>query len=352
MTTVITHETHNAATHTPIPGRVKAVMAQQRRLLKKFEVVSHYLGGICAGMYLPGIDCTFDNPVRALPGRRPLLVTLEVDDNGSLSFSGAISRPRNGRLHYSVIFNYDLTLPYTPKGLGHSLPANNVVLARRANELLARLVAYGRACAADEQQPLDALQFPTPLHNSAGTIHLEDYTPVLGLSVDNPAAAMRDALVKAKFRNPAAKILARRGLDNADTVSQDVLDELMAEFRAEFPGLELSDYAVCDALASHDGHVSPLVYLDLSLDAAVGAAPDAVVAAMRTTLPPKYQWAASYRDLLDAARNPQQPLVLRRLSAVQLFDAGSAVDLPDDYAGDVLCRRDGARPSVLVPTIE
>ncbi len=311
-------------------------MAQQRRLLKKFDSVSHLLGGIAAGMYLPGIDCTFDNPVRNLTGRRPLLLTLEVGEHGELSFTGSISRERAGRLNYTPIFNYDLTLPFTPRGGGKVLPANNVVLARRANELLARLVSFARAVTTGEDATLSPLQFPTPLRDSAGNLYAEDYSPVLGFEVPNPATWLGS--IAATFANPAAKLLARAGLESAEHVTQDVLDELATAFRAAFP-VPVEEDVVYGALLSPMRQVSLL----LDLPTAVEHAPDAAVAAMRAALPPKYQWAATYGELLDAARTPTASVRLSRLSTLQVFEAVDAASLlPDDFSGYVLRRPDMA----------
>ena len=87
-----------------VVNSVRAVCAQQRRLLKRLDTVSHYLGGIVAGLWLPGIDSTFDNPVRKASARRPVFVTLEVLDDGTLNFTGSISRLRDDKFVFTPIF--------------------------------------------------------------------------------------------------------------------------------------------------------------------------------------------------------------------------------------------------------
>lgn len=322
-------------TNTGAAQKVTAVIAQQRRLLKRWENVSHYLAGVCAGMYLPGIDQTFDNPVRRITGRRPPLLTLEGE---TLQFTGAISRPQNNQLVYTPIFSYDLTMPFTPRGGGRVLPANNVVLARRANELLASLVAFGQRVAFGVHEDLPVFKFPTVVRNSAGKIIAEDYSAVLGLELENPAKAL--TAVTARKPNPAAKILARHGIEFPLSVGTVELDNLVAEFRAEFGGTEIEWSAAVDALLFQRDHCS----FSLPLDEAIVAAPDAVVSALRVALPAKYQWEASFNDLLSAAKNPQQQLRISRLSAVQLFPVESVQDMPEDYAGTTLSPVDWAPP--------
>lgn len=322
-------------TNTGAAQKVTAVIAQQRRLLKRWENVSHYLDGVCVGMYLPGIDQTFDNPTRRITGRRPPLLTLEGD---SLNFTGAISRPNNDKLVYTPIFSYDLTMPFTPRGGGRSLPANNIVLARRANELLAGLVAFGQRVSFGVHEDLPPFKFPEVVRNERGKIVAEDYAGVLGLELENPARTLD--VVAVRKSNPAAKILARHGIDFPMSVGTVELDNLVNEFRAEFVGFEIEWATAVDALLFQREHCA----FSLPREEAVVSAPEAVVAAMRAALPPKYQWEASFNDLLAAAKNPQQPVKISRLSAVQLFPVETVQDMPEDYAGTVLSPVDWSPP--------
>lgn len=332
---------------TQVSEKVGSIIAQQRRLLQRFDDVSHYLGGVTAGMYLPGIDQTFDNPVRRIGGhRRPPLLTLEVKDD-SLTFSGAISRLRNDKLVYSVIFSYDVSLIYSPRGGGKTLPANNVVLARRANELLASLVAYGRRASFGMHEDLQPLRLPTAVREN-GQIVAEDYSSVLGFDAENPAANIKS--VDVRLANPAEKILARRGIEYPLGVGQPELEDMVVEFRAAVPDFDVDWTTAVEALLFRRAYFN----VNLPLQEATLYSPESVVSAMRAALPKKYQWEASFNDLLLAAKNPNSPLRISRLSALQLFPVETAQDLPDDYAGTVLTPINWApsstRPAVVQET--
>lgn len=319
--------------------KVHAVIQQQRRLLKRFENVSHYIGGVCAGMFLPGIDQTFDSPVRRVVGRRrPPLLIVEVTDNGALNFSGAISRLRNGKLVYSPIFSYDISMPYTPRGGGRVLPANNLVLARRANDLLSALIERARLVAFNMHPALDVLRLPRVIRDG-NQIVAEDYSDVLGLEVKNPAANFETVVVRKQ--NPAAKILARHGIEYPLSMNSLELDDLVAEFCAEFPDCEIDwSSAVSALLFKHDQFEFALPLSD-ALEQAQGA----VLAAMRDELPARYRWESSDSDLMAAARNPAGHLRISRLSAIQLFPVETAYELPGDYAGSVLAPVDWQPPA-------
>ena len=328
---------------TQISEKLSSIIAQQRRLLKRFDDVSHYLSGVAAGMYLPGIDQTFDNPVRHIDSRRrPPLLTLEVRDD-SLTFSGAISRLRNDKLVYSTIFSYDISMVYSPRGGGKTLPANNVVLARRANELLAAVVAYGRRASFGMHEELPPLQFPTVLREN-GRIVAEDYSSVLGFEAENPAADIKTVSVRRP--NPADKILARRGIEYPLGVSQPELEEMVGEFKAAAPDFDVDWATAVEALLFRRAYFD----VELSTQDATLYAPESVVSAMRAALPRKYQWEASFNDLLMAAKNPKSSLRISRLSALQLFPVETAQELPEDYAGTVLTPNNWA-PSSIRPAV-
>jgi hypothetical protein len=313
----------------PVSTLVSDVIAKQARLLRRFDDVSHYLDGVCAGLYLPGIDQTFDNPVRPIKStRRPPLLTLEVKEN-SLVFSGAISRPRNNKLVYSVIFSYDVSLSYTPRGAGKSLPANNLVLARRANELLSALLGYGRRVSFDMHEELQPLKLPTVLREG-GNIVAEDYAPVLGFEVYNPASTIET--VDIKLPNPAEKILARRGIDYPLSAGQPELEDMVVEFRSMLPDFNIDWRTAVDAILFR----RPFVAVNLPRDEALLYSPETVIAAMREAMHKKYRWESSFNDLLNAAKNPKDFVRISRLSALQLFPVETAQDLPADFGGTIL----------------
>lgn len=328
---------------TQVSEKVSSIIAQQRRLLQRFDDVSHYLSGVTAGLYLPGIDQTFDNPVRSIGGhRRPPLLTLEVRDD-SLTFSGAISRLRNDKLVYSVIFSYDVSMVYTPRGGGKTLPANNTVLARRANELLAALTAYGRRASFGLHEELRPLQLPTVVRDN-GRVVAEDYSSVLGFEFENPAANIKS--VDVRLPNPAEKILARRGVEYPLGVSQPELEDMVTEFKAAVPDFDVDWTTAVEAILFRRAYFN----VNLPLAEATLYSPESVIATMRAALPKKYQWEASFNDLLMAAKNPQAPMRISRLSALQLFPVETAQDLPEDYAGTVLTPNNWA-PSSIRPAV-
>ena len=300
------------AVHHPrvVSRGVRSVCAQQLRLLKRLESVQHYLGGIVAGLWLPGIDSTFDDPKKKVTGRRPVFLTLEVADNGSLNFTGAISRLRDDQLVFSPIFSYDVALVYAPRGGGKTLPANNLVLARRANELLSALVAFGRDVSFGTHRELSPAVFPDIVCDANGTI-FEDYTPVLGLRVDNPAKAVQT--VKLQRYNPASKILARHGREDAKDCPQPQFDQIVAEFRSEFPEVTLE---LPEILAALSDPSASFFTFTVPFEVALATDPQAAVAAMRAVLPPRYAADAGYHDLLLAAKNTAVELKISRLSAL------------------------------------
>lgn len=339
--------------------RADAVVYQQKRLLAKFDRVSHYVEGLAASMYLPGIGSTFNKPVRRLRSRRPgpargrrpsrpLLVTLEAQAT-TLTLTGAIAKPRGDKLVYTPIFAYDLLFPYaTRERAPKALPANNRVLARRANELLAALVNYGQLVAVNQHDALVPPTFPTVVRRANGRLVAEDFTPVLGMEVENPAVDIETITVS--FTNPAAKLLARRGIEYPMGTTSDELDSLVVEFRAEFPGLEIDDKTATEAVLFG----AETFDVDVPLSDAIYRYPSVVAAALQTRLAPRHRFEAAHADLLVAAQNLTQPLRLSRLSRIQLFVA-EELELPADYTGTTMAPvdwRPAGSPQVLAPDVE
>ncbi len=309
-------------------AQVSTLITEHRKLLRRFNRVSHYISGICAGLYLPGVHQTFDVPMRKITGKRPVFVTLEAS-GPSLSFVGAISRLKAGKLNWQSIFNYDLAIPMTPRGGGRVVSAKNVVIARRGLELLSELVEYGEAAAANEHAPLEPATFPTVVYGY-GRITGEDYSAVLGFAVPNPADGLES--VTARRYSAAEKVLSRRGLEKLEDIAEEMWPVLMAEFRAEYPDFQIAGEVVLDALKTR----ADFVNIPLPADEALAVDPDAVVQAMRDKLSGRFRYEASYKDLLLAAANPGKPLRISRLSALQLFPVETAQDLPECYTGSVL----------------
>lgn len=315
-------------THAKTRNQVAVIITAHRKLLRQYNRISYYVTGLAAGLYLPGVNQTFDVPTRKITGKRPVFVTLEATPNG-LMLVGAISRLRAGKMHWQTIFDYDLSIPMSPRGGGRVLSAKNIVVARRGLELLATLVDYAHAVARNEAGELQPAIFPEIVHRN-GRIVAEDYSPVLGFSVPNPAADMGEVTVR-RF-NVAGKVLARRGVNALEELPEELWPVVMAEFRAEYPDVSLDAAIVLDALRTQ----SEWIHFPMLMEDALAVAPESVVQAIREALSGRFKFEASHKDVLVAAANPRQPLRISRLSAVQLFPVESVQELPEGYTGSVL----------------
>lgn len=326
-------------------SQVTNLMQEHRRLLRQYNRVSHYATGFVAGLYLPGLHQTFDVAVRRITGKRPIFLTLEANDDG-LFFAGAISRLRAGKLQWQTIFNYELSIPMTPRGGGRVLSAKNIVIAKRGLELLSALIDFANGVAANSVTDVPPAVFPTIVRRN-GKIVAEDYTGVLGMPIANPAAELE--MVSVCRYNAAAKVLARRGLDKLEELAEEMWPVLMAEFRAEYPEFSIAPEIVLDALQNLPDHIR----IPVPADEALTIDPDAVVTAIREKLPARFRYEASHKDLIVAASNPGKPLRVSRLSAVQVFPVETVQELPDDYSGSVLytVKLTAAPQPAIVPAI-
>jgi hypothetical protein len=324
-----------------MPNRAASVIRQQRKLLARFNAVSQYLDGVGAAMWLPGVGQTFERPVRptrgfAARGVRPVLLTLEVRDD-VLALTGAVSRLRNGKMHYERIFDYDFNLVMLPRGGRRVLPANNYVLARRANELLATLVNCGREVARGLSPEINRLSFPRLIRDAetGGGIVAEDYGDLLGLPVANPLATSSD--VELTLPNPAEKVFARAGLsrEDFDRVDQGTVDALVAEFRGLIGDQFSAHVADEDVYAAFVAPHLPL-RARMPVEEALNLDENAVVALMRSLLPIRWRTIARKDDLLCAARGMLPTVRMTRLSRLQLFDAYLSAELPEGFSGTPL----------------
>lgn len=315
-------------THAKTRNQVATLIAKHKKLLRQYNRVHYYVTGICAGLYLPGVNQTFDTPVRKITGKRPVFVTLEASTNG-LMLTGAISRLRAGKMCWQTIFDYDLTIPMTPRGGGRVLSAKNIVIANRGLELLSALIDYAHSVARNEAADLQPVVFPE-IVSRGGKIVAEDYSPVLGLPVLNPASSIETVTVRRL--NAAGKVLARRGLSKLEDSPEEFWPVIMAEFRAEYPDVSLAAEIVLDALRTQ----SEWVHFPVLFEDALTVAPESAVKAIRDALPGRFRFEASHKDVLLAAANPKHALRISRLSEVQLFPVESAQDLPEGYTGSVL----------------
>lgn len=365
-----------------------------------FDRVSHRLDGMAAVSWLPGIACTFDKKYRlpGRDRTRPVCLVLEATED-SLTLSAAISWPRHGKLHFNIYGRWDFRAPISEYGKNAQLNMNKVthrLNCSRGIDMLRVMLNYGfDAMRGDIQQlgapawprahvvfshgsevidnkKLDALvaqQAPTELADMYKTqlrhelvdfshdfVHVdvkivpdaeialamrqnrlvEDFSPVLGAQERNPAKAIK--AVDIRLANPAGKILARHGISDVEAVSSDVLDQLSVEFTAEvnsslhYP-VELSEATICESLLEPNKPVPVVMSLEQALAEGHG---HAVANAVRAHANARGKKEATDSELLAAARDITQPLVLRRLGAVQLNTVAAWQKLPPQYSGSIL----------------
>ena len=307
----------------------------QAKMVQQFDRVGHLVEGLAAVSWLPGEGRTFDDPTRyGYDEVRPLAVVLETTAGGGLTCSISISRPYKGRLVFVTHGKWDFRAPIVPGGRMQQMDLSNPqhrLNATRAIDALHKVLDYGFAVKRGEAPVLAQPQWPDVLTMPNGRF-VEDYTPVLGAQDRNPLGTVREIAVK--IPNPAAKILARRGLESAAQAEKDpaLFEELAAEIRSAAPDMELSEAAVCEALLAPDAPVSVLV----DIKAAAQSRPSDAAQYLRRQVSRRVASEATDQELLVAALNPDKPLVMNRLSAVQLCDIADWQDMPAPYAGAFL----------------
>ena len=311
----------------------------QSKMVQQLDRIGHLVEGLAAVSWLPGEGRNFDDPTRyGLDEVRPLALVLETTANGGLTFSIAISRPHNGRLVFVTHGKWDFRAPIVPGGRMQQMDLNNPqhrLNAKRAIDALHKVLDYGFAVKRGEAAALAQPQWPSVLTMPNGRF-VEDYTPVLGAQDRNPLSAVSS--MEVRIPNPAAKILARRGLESAAQAEKDpaLFEELAAEIRSSAPDMEFSESAVCEALLDPDAPVS----VSVDIKAAINTRPADAAQYLRRQVSRRVASEATDQELIVAALNPDQPLVLKRLSAVQLCDIADWQDMPAPYAGALLAPLD------------
>lgn len=365
-----------------------------------FDRVSHLLNGMAAVSWLPGIQSTFDRKHRLPSDRtRPVCLVLEAAQE-NLTLSAAIAWPRNGKLHFNIYGRWDFRAPISEDGRDAQLNINKVkhrLNASRGVDMLRAMLNYGfdslRGSAVDLPEPrwprayvvfphgrevidgrkLDFLagqQAPEALADMykeqlrhelvdfsgelvqvdvkivpdveiARAIRqnrlVEDFSPVLGVRERNPAKDIKTIEIRL-VNNPAGKILARHGIENPETVSSDVFDQLSAEFTAEVNSVfqqpvTLTESVICEALLEPTKPVPVTMSLEQAIAEGQG---HAVANAMRQVSNKRINKEATESELLAAARDITQPLVLNRLSTVQVNTVSAWQELPPQYSGSIL----------------
>jgi len=364
------------------------LVQQQVALLEQFSKVAHVLRGLVAMMWLPGLKQKFSGlrPI-AGPEKRPVAIKMEVTESGGLRYSGAIARPKDGKMRYTTIFQYEFTTPMQPGARGETLSSSNEVLARRALGLLRSLVRFGERRLArpglaqpeaprhpqllvpfeaggeayDEAKLTELCEGMTPelfesyrerlrhdltdrttvpglalVHAAvvadavlsealSREIGYEDFSPVLGAPHWNPAERLR------QMSNPAAALLAEHGVTDLDQVDEVLEEQLLAAFRESVPlGERLTDDEIRHALC----HPRQPVRCGTGIE---GIDEGRIVEAMRkAAAESRAAWEATDADLLRAAENPAGPLYLSRLSATQICSVETLQELPAPYCGEFL----------------
>lgn len=365
-----------------------------------FDRVSHLLNGMAAVSWLPGIASTFDKKHRFPADRtRPVCLVLEAADS-NLTLSAAIAWPRGGKMHFNIYGRWDFRAPISVHGRHAQLNLNKAkhrLNASRGVDMLQAMLNYGfdslRGAVPDLAEPrwpsacvvfphgrevidarkldlLAAQQAPTALAGMykdqlrhelvdfsgelvsvdvkvvsdaeiARAIRqnrlVEDFSPVLGVRERNPAKAIKTVDIRLT-NNPANKILARHGIEDVESVSADVLDQLAVEFTAEVNAsfqqpVNLPESVIYDALLEPQKPVP----VTLSREQALSEGHGHVVAnAMRQISNKRIGKEATESELIAAARDITQPLVLNRLSTVQLNTVSAWQELPPQYSGSIL----------------
>ena len=364
--------------------------------LRNFNRVADICVGLVGSEWLPGEMRTFNDRTRKLrDAKRPLALNLEVTQNAGLTLSWATSHAQNGRLVFQTRGKIDFHAPIVSGGRGSQLNLDRPkhrLNCKLACDILRKISDVGYAVLRNESPRLETPRWPklymlfqpgreivdhdklTALAMAAAPAELveqyrnmlyqdlvqidgkmiriaasilpdsvladgisnnlvvEDYSPVLG-AVDRPLELSLADDVEIDVPNPAAKILARRGIDDVENVAQWVLDELTTEFRAELPEYSLSEESVCGALLDTDAPVTVAV----DIKTALLHHPAKAAVELRRLASGRAQREATDQELLAAALSPGQPVVLNRLSKIQVNTTDAWQDsMPSWSAGDFL----------------
>lgn len=304
------------------------LQALQARMVDQYYRIEKYLDDALFNQcWMPGEGCSFDAPRRHVwKDVRPVSVGLETTENAGLRLNIAVAHPHRGRLVFVTHGSWDFTAPIVRNGRGEQLDlckAKHRLNAKRGLDLLSGILDFGfaRKRGEDPQLP-EQISWPTVDGK------FEDYTPVLGAT--DRRVDVQDVTIQ--LTNPAAKILARHGIENVEKITQDLFSELAAEVRATAPDLELSEEAVCEALLNTD---APLL-ATVDIKTAIATMPSTAAAAIRRTASRRAAQEATDDELLKAAVTGE-PVRLARLSRNQLNTVDQWYEQqPAAYFGSVL----------------
>jgi hypothetical protein len=364
--------------------------------VRNFSRVSDICVGLFGNEWIPGAMSTFNNRLRKpWDATRPLALNLEVTQHGGLTLSWASAKPSNGHLVFHTLGKIDFRAPIVSGGRGSQLNLDRPkhrMNCKLGCDILRKIADIGYDTLRGENPQLDEPRWPklymsfqpghevvdhdklTALAMAAAPAELveqyrtmryqdlvtvdgkmirvaatalpdelladgisnnlvvEDYSPILG-AVDRPLDIGAADDVEIELPNPAAKILARRGIDDVENVAQWVLDEMSVEFRAALPEYELTEESVCDAFLNADSPVSATV----DIKTAIVSHPQAAVVQLRRVASGRAQREATDQELLAAALSPGQPVILNRNSKIQINTVEAWQEsMPAWYAGDFI----------------
>lgn len=372
----------------PKPEFADRTARQQYRhgeLLDQFENLSFGCAGLTARIIFPGDYCRHD-PFGLRPlhrdhqySNRPAMVHLSVTSD-ALTLTTAMSFADNGKLRYvngSGVEPAVWDFTQTPRkgGNGRVLDGyvnhagftcgNNLLqgLINRGNEppeefTLPRLLIRTPRVVLDEAKveaavaqihPEMQARYRKEIPDAASILiggvlfgdatfmpdaeiarafaekrAFEDYSHLLGSEESNPA---RKILSPA---NPAREVIQQLQLpgDWAQTLDEELANKLIREMRRRLPLPEMAtDSDILNALE----HSMDRIHFSIPVEKVPTAA---IVRAMRATFPPAAAIGRAVTDieLIEAAKNPFDPLVVKAYSKLQIFRTADMV-LPSYATG-------------------
>lgn len=369
----------------------------QANIIAAFDRVAARCEEFVAVSWLAGEGKKFDSATRRFGDNvRPSALVLEVTRHAGLNLSAAMAlADRDGNVWLETLGKWDFRAPISPKGFGAQLSMNKQkhrLNAKRGCDMLHNICNYGYADKRGEAVVFDTCRWPTvyipvkdhmrvdedkltalairnapaelvetyrhklrdsmlrsfgnkmyinvaaltedATHDVVKAIKhdaaIEDFSPVLGDMDRNPFSSVRDITVS--LPNPASKILARHGLDSAEGMPQWILDDILREMYADVGDIKPTESEMCDAL------LSPEQPLEVTMDikTAIEHMPATAATALRMQAPKRAQREATDEELFTAAMFPAKPLVLSRLSAIQVNRASEWQNTPFPYRGELL----------------
>lgn len=370
----------------------------QAKIIAAFDRVAARCEEFVAVSWLAGEGKKFDSPLRRFGDNvRPSALVLEVTRHAGLNLSAAMAlADRAGNVWLETLGKWDFRASISSKGFGPQLNMNKQkhrLNAKRGCDMLHNICNYGYADRRGETFVFDTCRWPTvyiPVRDhmridedkltalaiqnapvelidtyrrkvresmtrvfgnktyinvaaltvedakaaaAAAVKHdaaIEDFSPVLGDLDRNPFGSVSD--IKVSLPNPAGKILARHGLETAEGMPQWILDDILRGMYAEVGDLKPSESEMCDALLSPE----QLLEVTIDIKTAIEKMPAAAANYLRWQAPKRAQREATDEELFTAALFPDKPLVLSRLSAIQVSLAADWQNTPFPYRGELL----------------